>query len=30
VIDGQTIGDGVPGALSRRIRDLYAEKAGIN
>ena len=30
VIDGQTIGDGLPGALSRRIRDLYAEKAGIN
>ena len=29
MIDGQRIGDGTPGALTRRIRDLYAEKAGI-
>ena len=29
MIDGQKIGDGTPGAVTRRIRDLYAEKAGI-
>ena len=29
VIDGHTVGDGVPGALSRRIHGLYARKAGI-
>jgi D-alanine transaminase len=29
MIDGQCIGDGTPGALTRRIRDLYAEKSGI-
>ena len=28
-IDGVTIGDGRPGAISRRIRELYAHKAGI-
>lgn len=27
-IDGQAIGNGAPGALTRRIRDLYATKAG--
>lgn len=29
MIDGQKIGDGAPGALSRRIHDLYAQKAGL-
>ena len=29
-IDGQTIGDGVPGPLTRRIRTLYAAKSGNN
>lgn len=28
-IDGSAIGDGAPGALTRRIRELYARKAGI-
>jgi D-alanine transaminase len=28
-IDGVTIGDGTPGSLTRRIRALYAKKAGI-
>jgi D-alanine transaminase len=28
-IDGQRIGDGRPGALTRRIHDLYARKSGI-
>jgi D-alanine transaminase len=28
-IDGATIGDGAPGPLTRRIRELYARKAGI-
>lgn len=28
-IDGQKIGEGAPGALTRRIHDLYATKAGI-
>jgi len=28
-IDGKQIGDGRPGPVTRRIRDLYAEKAGI-
>lgn len=28
-IDGKRIGDGQPGPVTRRIRDLYAEKAGI-
>jgi D-alanine transaminase len=28
-IDGQKIGNGSPGALTRRIRDLYATKAGM-
>ena len=28
-IDGQAIGKGVPGPLSRRIHELYARKAGI-
>jgi D-alanine transaminase len=28
-IDGKTIGDGTPGALTRRIRDLYFAKAGL-
>jgi D-alanine transaminase len=28
-IDGQRIGDGRPGALTRRIHDLYAEKTGM-
>ncbi len=28
-IDGETVGDGAPGALTRRIRDLYAAKAGL-
>jgi D-alanine transaminase len=28
-IDGQAVGDGVPGPLSRRIHKLYARKAGI-
>ena len=27
-IDGQTIGEGVPGPLTRRIRELYAAKSG--
>jgi D-alanine transaminase len=27
-IDGATIGDGVPGPLTRRIRELYAAKSG--
>jgi len=27
-IDGQTIGDGVPGPLTQRIRDLYAARCG--
>jgi D-alanine transaminase len=27
-IDGQRIGNGTPGALTRRIRDLYAAKSG--
>jgi D-alanine transaminase len=27
-IDGQTIGNGVPGALTRRIRELYAARSG--
>ena len=27
-IDGKTIGNGTPGALTRRIRELYAEKSG--
>jgi D-alanine transaminase len=29
MIDGVKIGEGFPGALSRRIHDLYARKAGI-
>jgi len=28
-IDGQTLGNGAPGALTRRIRELYFTKAGI-
>ncbi len=28
-IDGQKVGDGAPGALTRRIRALYAVKAGL-
>jgi D-alanine transaminase len=28
-IDGVSIGNGAPGALTRRIRDLYAAKAGL-
>ena len=28
-IDGVAVGDGKPGALTRRLRDLYAAKAGI-
>jgi D-alanine transaminase len=28
-IDGAAIGDGAPGPLTRRIRELYARKAGI-
>jgi D-alanine transaminase len=28
-IDGQAIGNGAPGALTRRIRDLYAVKSGL-
>ncbi len=28
-IDGQSLGDGAPGALTRRIRELYFTKAGI-
>jgi D-alanine transaminase len=28
-IDGQAIGNGAPGALTRRIRDLYAAKSGL-
>jgi D-alanine transaminase len=28
-VDGATIGDGTPGPLTRRIRELYARKAGI-
>jgi D-alanine transaminase len=28
-IDGHRIGNGAPGALTRRIRDLYATKAGM-
>ncbi len=28
-IDGTRIGDGQPGPVTRRIRDVYAEKAGI-
>jgi len=28
-IDGVKIGDGRPGAITRRIRELYAHKAGI-
>jgi len=28
-IDGQTLGDGAPGSLTRRIRELYFTKAGI-
>jgi len=30
VIDGQTIGNGAPGALTRRIRELYSDRAGVN
>ena len=29
-IDGQTIGNGAPGALTRRIRELYSDRAGVN
>ncbi len=29
VIDGQSLGNGAPGALTRRIRELYFTKAGI-
>jgi D-alanine transaminase len=29
-IDGHTIGNGLPGALTRRIRDLYFDRAGVN
>jgi D-alanine transaminase len=28
-IDGERIGDGIPGPLTRRIHDLYAAKAGM-
>jgi D-alanine transaminase len=28
-IDGTAVGDGMPGPLTRRIRELYARKAGI-
>ncbi len=28
-IDGAAVGDGKPGPLTRRIRELYAAKAGI-
>jgi len=28
-IDGQSIGNGAPGALTRRIRDLYAARSGL-
>ena len=28
-IDGVAIGDGKPGPVARRIRELYARKAGI-
>ena len=28
-IDGQTLGNGAPGALTRRIRELYFTKAGL-
>jgi hypothetical protein len=28
-IDGQKIGDGSPGPLTRRIYDLYATKSGM-
>jgi hypothetical protein len=28
-LDGVCIGDGKPGALTRRIHGLYARKAGI-
>jgi len=28
-IDGVPVGDGKPGPLARRIRELYAHKAGI-
>ena len=27
-IDGQTLGNGTPGALTRRVRELYFSKAG--
>jgi D-alanine transaminase len=30
VIDGQPIGNGAPGALTRRIRELYFDRAGVN
>jgi D-alanine transaminase len=29
-IDGQTIGNGAPGVLTRRIRELYFDRASIN
>ena len=29
-IDGQTVGNGAPGALTRRIRELYFAQAGVN
>jgi D-alanine transaminase len=30
VIDGQPIGNGAPGTLTRRIRSLYFDRAGVN
>jgi D-alanine transaminase len=29
-VDGQTIGNGAPGALTRRIRELYFAQTGVN
>ena len=29
-VNGQTIGNGAPGALTRRIRELYFARTGVN